>query len=68
MSMKARVLSLVGAVLVFTAVACADSTTAPQPAGARAPRDTTGFIPGDTTECRSGYTISQGRYICNSEM
>ena len=65
MSAKARVLSLLGAILVVTTVACADATTAPQPHGARAARDTTGFIPGDTTECRSGWTVILGRYVCN---
>ena len=65
MSAKARVLSLLGAMLVVSAVACADATTAPEPTGARAPRDTTGFIQGDTLECRSGWTVQTGRYVCN---
>jgi hypothetical protein len=65
MSAKARVLSLLGAILVVSAVACADSSTAPQPVGARAPRDTSGFIAGDTLECRSGWVINQGRYVCS---
>ena len=65
MSTKTRVLSLLGAILVITTVACADSTTAPQPKGARAPRDTTGgFIQGDTLECRSGWVVAAGRYVC----
>ena len=65
MSTKARVFSLLGAVLVVTMVACADTTTSPQPSGARAPRDTTeGFIQGDTTECRSGWIIVSNRYVC----
>ena len=65
MSAKARVLSLLGAILVVTTVACADATTAPQAHGARAARDTTGFIQGDTLECRSGWSIMSGRYVCN---
>jgi hypothetical protein len=65
MSAKARVLSLLGAILVVSTVACADATTSPQPHGARAARDTTGFIQGDTTQCRSGFTIISGRYVCN---
>jgi hypothetical protein len=66
MSAKARVLSLLGAILVMSAVACADSSTAPQPTGARAPRDSsTGFIQGDTLECRGGFIIANGRYVCN---
>ena len=63
MSLKARVFSLLGACLVVSAVACADSTTAPQPAGATAAHDD-GFIQGDTLECRSGYIIESGRYVC----
>jgi hypothetical protein len=66
MSAKARVLSLLGAILVMSAVACADSSTAPQPTGARAPRDSsTGFIQGDTLQCRSGWVVIQGRYSCS---
>ena len=64
MSTKSRLLSLLGATIVFTAVACADSATGPQPNGARAPRDTTGFIQGDTLECRSGWVVNSGRYVC----
>jgi hypothetical protein len=63
MSTKARILSLLGAVLVVTAVACADSTTAPLPTGVKAARDTS-VIEGDTTECRSGWAVVTGRYVC----
>jgi hypothetical protein len=65
MSAKARVLSLLGAILVVSAVACADSSTAPQPIGVRAAHDSSdGFVQGDTTECRSGWIIESGRYVC----
>jgi phenylalanyl-tRNA synthetase alpha subunit len=64
MSAKARVLSLLGAILVVTTVACADATTTPQPHGARAARDTT-VIQGDTTLCRTGWVVVSGRYVCN---
>lgn len=64
MSSQSRVFSLVLGALALAAVACADSSTAPQPAGARAARDTTGFIAGDTLQCRSGWIIDQGRYVC----
>ena len=66
MSTKSRLLSLLGATIAFTAVACADSATAPTPRGARAPRDTT-VVQGDTTLCRSGWTIIDSRYVCNGE-
>ena len=63
---KSRVLALLGAVALVSIVACADSSTEPVVTGARAARDTTtGFIPGDTSECRSGWTIMGGRYVCN---
>ena len=65
MSAKSRVFSLLGAVVLISTLACADSATAPTPSGAKAPRDTTGFIAGDTLECRSGYSIQGGRYVCN---
>ena len=65
MSAKSRVLSLLGALVIVTTVACADATTAPQPHGARAARDTTGFIQGDTLACRTGWSVIQGRYVCN---
>jgi hypothetical protein len=64
MSAKARVLSLLGAIIVVTTVACADATTSPQPHGGRAARDTTELIQGDTTQCRSGWIIQSGRYEC----
>lgn len=64
MSVKSRLLSLLGATIVFSAVACADSMTAPSPRGVRAARDT--VAEGDTTLCRSGWNIVNGRYVCNS--
>jgi hypothetical protein len=62
---KSRVLALCGAVVLVSIVACADSPTQPPVTGARAPRDTTAFIPGDTTECRAGWHIVGGRYVCD---
>lgn len=65
MSPKSRIFSLLGAVVLISTLACADSATAPTPAGAKAPRDTTtGFI-GDTMMCRSGWSIIDGRIVCN---
>ena len=65
MSAKSRLFSLLGAVVLISTLACADSATAPSPSGAKAARDTTtGFI-GDTLMCRSGYTIQEGRIVCN---
>ena len=64
MSVKSRIMSLLGAVTLITTVACADSPTDPVVRGARAPRDTTAVIQGDTLECRSGWVIEMGRYVC----
>ena len=66
MSTKTRVLSLLGAVTLITAVACADST-APQAAGKRSMRDTT-VLEGDSTLCRNGWTESSGRIVCYGDM
>ena len=63
MSTKSRVLSLVAVVVALAAVACADTSTAPQPKGARAPRDTMP-VQGDTSQCRSGWVIISSRYVC----
>jgi hypothetical protein len=64
-SPKSRLLSLVAAVAIVATVACVDSPTAPQVNGDRASLDTTTFVQGDSTECRSGYTIFNGRIVCN---
>jgi hypothetical protein len=65
MSAKSRLFSLLGALVLVATLACADSATAPSPTGAKAPRDTsTGFIPGDTLDCRSGWEIQGGRVVC----
>jgi hypothetical protein len=66
MSPKSRVLSLLGALALVTTVACADSSTAPQPSGKRSLRDTT-VLQGDSTLCRSGYSVINGRIVCNPE-
>lgn len=63
---RTRVL-LFGACLSLAALtACVDTLTSPLPAGKRAMKDTT-VIDGDSTLCRSGYTIIGGRIVCNSE-
>jgi hypothetical protein len=65
MSMKTRILSLLGAATLTTAIACADST-APQAAGTHPLRDTT-VLQGDSTLCRNGWEIVDGRIVCNEE-
>jgi hypothetical protein len=60
MSTRSRIFSLLGAVVAVTTVACADSPTGPTANGRPAVRN----IEGDTLECRSGWTISEGRYVC----
>jgi hypothetical protein len=67
MSTKARVFSLLGAVTLISAVACADATTEPHAIGKRSLRDTT-TLEGDSTLCRNGWQIQQGRIVCNDEM
>lgn len=62
---KSRLLSFVAAIAIVATVACVDSSTAPQVSGERANRDTSAIIQGDSTECRSGYTIFNGRIVCN---
>ena len=62
---KTRTLSLLAAVLTIVTVACADSATAPQVKGDRSVRDSTTFIQGDTTLCRSGWHTVGGRVVCN---
>jgi hypothetical protein len=59
---KLRLPAFVGAVTL--AAACGHPTTSPEAAGTRAPRDTTTFE-GDTTTCRSGWVIINGRVACN---
>jgi hypothetical protein len=63
-SMKSRVIALLGAIALVAAAACADSATAPTVTGARAPRDTT-VAGGDTSLCRSGFTVISGKVVCN---
>ena len=61
---KSRVLSLLGAVALVSIVACADSPTDPTVMGTRAARDTIPPIEGDTLECRNGWNVVNGRYVC----
>jgi hypothetical protein len=64
-SMKSRLLAVLGAVALVTAAACADSITQPAIPGKRAARDTVPpEIEGDTLMCRSGWLIINGRYEC----
>lgn len=66
MSIKSRVFSLLGAVVLVTTLACADtSITGPTPAGAKAARDTTTGFLGDTVMCRGGWSIQSGRVVCD---
>ena len=46
--------------------ACVDASTAPvtSPVEGRAVRDTT-VIDGDSTQCRSGFVIINGRVVCD---
>jgi hypothetical protein len=46
----------------ITAIACA-SPTAPAPVSAK-----NAALKDSTTLCRSGYTIMNGRYVCNDEL
>ena len=54
-------------ILLTTVVACSNTLTAPGPvAGQRATRDTTLYL-ADTLNCRSGYTIINGRVVCSEQ-
>jgi hypothetical protein len=66
-SMKSRVLAVLGAMALVTAAACADSITQPTIPGKRAARDTVPEIEGDTLMCRSGWLIINGRYECRTD-
>jgi len=49
----------------ITAIACA-SPTAPTPVSAKKPAvHDDGSIFGDTTLCRGGFTVINGRYVCD---
>lgn len=63
---KNRLLPLAIALTLVAAVACVDSPTSPQAAGKRSMRDTT-VLEGDSTECRTGWSVSNGRIVCNAE-
>jgi hypothetical protein len=62
---KSRLVSLVGACLLVSGVACIDAPTAPKVSGRIAARDT--VVTGDSTLCRNGYIIYGGRIICRDE-
>jgi hypothetical protein len=66
MSTKSRIFSLLGALVVISTVACADSATAPLVTGKKSARDTTA-LQGDSTACRNGFTVITGRVVCNPE-
>jgi hypothetical protein len=61
---KSRVLSFLGALALVSVVACADSPTQPEVIGDRAVRDSIPPIEGDTLECRNGWNVVNGRYVC----
>jgi len=63
---KTRLMPFLAAVILVGAVACVDSPTSPQVKGKRSVRDTT-VVSGDSTACRSGWVIMNGRIICNQE-
>ena len=66
-AIKSRILAVVSAVTLITIVACADAPTSPTPRGVRAAKDSTG-IQGDTTLCRSGWLIDNGKVVCNASL
>jgi hypothetical protein len=47
----------------LAAIACS-TPTAPSPAVGKKP---TRDVLGDTLSCRSGYSVQDGRYVCNGE-
>ena len=47
--------------------ACADSLTSPSARSHRATRDTVPPNLADTLNCRGGYTIVNGRVVCNEQ-
>jgi hypothetical protein len=59
-----------GIALVLTAVAlvsaCDRTITAP-PAAAKRVQIRPASIEGDTLDCRFGWTVAQGRYVCSEE-
>jgi hypothetical protein len=59
-----RAAALIAAITIGLITACADVTKSPTIPGSRAAKDST-EIEGDTTECRSGWIVSQGRYVCS---
>ena len=61
-TVKPAIIRLAVLVACVSATACVDTATAPRtPAASRAFRDTVG----DTTACKSGYSVMDGRYVCN---
>jgi hypothetical protein len=63
----ARALPVALAVTLVSTVACADMPSAPAPIpGAKATRDSIPPLEGDSTACRSGYSILSGRIVCNT--
>lgn len=63
---KSRLFTVLGAIILTGAIACADSPTAPQIQGKRSVRDTT-VVEGDSTLCRSGFIIMGGRIVCAAQ-
>lgn len=60
-----RLPTFVGAVVLVSAAACRNAPTSPEMTGRRSPRDTALAFVGDTTACRSGWVIINGRVACN---
>lgn len=63
--LRPRLAALVMAASAITLAACADAATSPDATLARARQ--TFRIEGDTLDCRNGWTVLNGRYVCNEE-
>lgn len=62
---RLRLAPLILAASAITLAACADGSTAPDATLARARPSFN--IEGDTLSCRNGWTVLNGRYVCNEE-
>jgi hypothetical protein len=62
---RARGFALLGAIALIGAITACDAPT--EPAAMRSVAKVGARIEGDTLECRSGWHIVNGRYVCNGE-
>ena len=65
MTKRTRFLTLAGALAAIGAITACDTPT--DPTAMRSVASVGARIEGDTLNCRSGWQIINGRYVCNGE-